>query len=189
MDALPSTEPHDQICDAAIAVLATHGVSGLTASAVDDQLGWSRGTTAQHYVSQRELLEAVAHRLVFLDALTLSGFRASAAGVAAAIERTFQPENHKRLLARLELYLYAARTPEFATMHWARDLFAAGAEAHMRLAGARTPRLAAIAVIAMVEGLLLHDFIAPRMTHRDRFSLLRRMLHGFMSDVKGPERL
>ena len=189
MDALPSPEPHVQICDAAIAVLAKQGVAGLTPQAVDDQLGWAVGSTYSHFATQGELLEAVAHRLVFLDALELQGFRPSAAGIAAVIERTFTPENRKRFLARLELYLHAARTPEFATMHWARDLFAAGAEAHMRIAGARTPRLAAVAVIVMIEGLLLHDFIAPRMTHRDRFGLVRRMLHGFMEDMKARDRL
>jgi hypothetical protein len=105
------------------------------------------------------------------------------------VERTFSPDGRRRFLARLELFLYAARNPDFVTMHWARDAFSAGAEAHVRIAGARLPRLAAEAVITIVEGLSLHDFVRPRMSHRDRFALIRRMLQGFLDDPKGGHRL
>jgi DNA-binding transcriptional regulator YbjK len=190
MDALPTQEPTDQILDAAISILAMRGVAALTHTAVDDELGWARGTTASHYAgTQRELLDAAAHRMVFLDALDFAGFKASAAGITAVVERTFRPESRKRFMARLELFLYAARTSDFATMHWARDLFAAGAEGHMRIAGARMPRLAAEAVIALVEGLSLHDFVSPRMVHKDRFALIRRAVSGFLEEAKNPHRL
>lgn len=189
MDALPTHDPNDPILDAAITLLATAGVAGLTHSAIDQVLGLASGTTLSRYATQRELLEAAAYRMVFLDALELNSFRPSATGIAAVIERRFTPEGRKHFLARLELVLYAARNPDFVTMHWARDLFSAGAEAHMRIAGALLPRLAAEAVIAIVEGLSLHDLVSPRMSPRDRFSLIRRALHGFLEASKGRDRL
>jgi len=189
MDALLSLDSDDQILDAAIAVLAARGVAGFTQAAVDEELGCAPGVTATHYALVRELLEATARRLVLVDSLELAGFRASAAGIAALVERRLTPDGRKRWLARLELMLYAARTPDFVTLHWAREMIAAGAEAHMRIAGARAPRLAAEAVIAIVEGLSLHAFIAPRLPPRERFALIRRVLHGFLPEVKGRARL
>ena len=189
MEALHSSDSNDSLLDAAITILAKHGVAALTHKAVDDESGCAQGTAASHYATQRELLEAAAYRMVLLDSLELTGFRASAAGIAAVVERTFTPDGRRRLLARLELFLYAARNPDFVTMHSARDLFAAGAEAHMKIAGTKLPRMAAEAVITIVEGLSLHDFVTARMTHRDRFSLIRRMLRGFLNEPKTGDRL
>jgi DNA-binding transcriptional regulator YbjK len=189
MEALPTHDQNGPILDAAIALLATHGITGLRHAAIDEALGLAAGTTLSRYATVRELIEAAAYRMVLLDALQLNGFRPSAAGIAAVVERRFSPEGRKHLLARLELTLYAARNPDFVTMHWARDMFAAGAEAHMRIAGASVPRLAAEAVIAIVEGLSLHDFVSPRMAPRDRFRLIRRALHGYLEASKGRDRL
>lgn len=189
MEALPSSDSNDTLLDAAITILAKRGVAGLTHRAVDEESGCAHGTTASQYATQRELLEAAAYRMVLLDSLELTGFRASAAGIAAVVERTFTADGRRRLLARLELFLYAARNPDFVTMHWARDMFAAGAEAHVKIAGAKLPRMAAEAVITIVEGLSLHDFVTQRMTHRDRFALIRRMLRGVLDEPKGDDRL
>jgi hypothetical protein len=188
MEALPSPESNDHLLDAAITILAKRGVAGLSHQAVDEEAGSAIGTTASRYATQRELIDAAAYRMVLLDSLELTGFRASAAGIAAVVERTFTPDGRRRLLARLELFLYAARNPDFVTMHWARDMFAAGAEAHMKIAGAKLPRMAAEAVITIVEGLSLHDIVTQRMSHRDRFALIRRLLRGVL-DHKGGERL
>ncbi|HET8937052.1 MAG TPA: hypothetical protein VFN67_26600 [Polyangiales bacterium] len=189
MEAQPSTDSNDQLLDAAITILAKHGIAGLTHHAVDEASGCARGTTASRYATQRELLEAAAYRMVLVDALELTGFRASAAGIAAVVERTFSPDGRRRLLARLELFLYAARNPDFMTMHSARDIFAAGAEAHIKIAGAKAPRMAAEAVIAIVDGLSLHDLVTQRMTHRERFALIRRMLRGVLDQPNGGDRL
>lgn len=189
MEALPTHDPNDRILDAAISILATRGIAGLDHAAIDEALGLAIGTTRNRYSTQRGLLESAAYRMVLLDSLQLNSFRPSAAGIAAVIERRFSPEGRKHFLARLELVLYAARNPDFVTMHWARDMFAAGVEAHMRIAGARMPRLAAEAVIAIIEGLSLHDFVSPRMAARDRFSLVRRALHGYLEASKGRDRL
>jgi DNA-binding transcriptional regulator YbjK len=190
MEALPSRDDPDiPILDEAISILANRGIAGLSHAAIDQALSLPLGTTLGRYGTQRELLDAAANRMVFLDALQMNSFRGSAAGIATVIERRFAPEGRKHLLARLELVLYAARNPDFVTMHWARDMFAAGAEAHMRIAGARMPRLAAEALIAIVDGLSLHDLVSPRMGHRNRFALIRRVLHGFLEASKGRDRL
>lgn len=189
MEALPTNDSNDAILDAAIAILARRGIAGLSHAAVDDAVGLPAGTTQSRYDTQRALIEAAAYRMVLLDALELQSFRASAAGIAAVIERRFTPEGRKHFLARLELLLHTARNPDFATMHSARELFAAGAEAHMQVAGARLPRLAAEAVIAIVDGLSLHDLVSPRMPSRERHSLIRRALHGFLEASKGRNRL
>ncbi|HTU61457.1 MAG TPA: hypothetical protein VMF89_23540, partial [Polyangiales bacterium] len=109
MEALPTHDPNDDILDAAISILAMRGVAGLDHSAIDEALGLAAGTTRSRYGTLRELLEAAAYRMVFLDALRLNGFRPSAAGIAAVIERRFSPEGRKHFLARLELVLYTAR--------------------------------------------------------------------------------
>jgi hypothetical protein len=182
MEAQPSSETNDQLLDAAITILAKRGVAGLTHQAVDEESGCARGTSASQYATQRELIEAAAYRMVLVDALELTGFRASAAGIAAVVERTFTPDGRTRLLARMELFLYAARNPDFVTMP-------AGAEAHVKIAGAKLPRMAAEAVITIVDGLSLHDFVTQRMTHRERFALIRRLLQGFLEEPKGSDRL
>jgi hypothetical protein len=180
MEALPNHDQNDELLDAAITIIAKDGIARLDAEAVDQALGLLPGTTVARYATQRELIEAAAYRMVFLDSLELNGFRPSAAGIAAVIERRFTPAGRKHFIARLELVLYAVRNPEFVTMHWARDLFAAGAEAHMRIAGARLPPVAAEAVIAIVEGLSLHDLISPRMDRKTRVGLLRQVLVGLL---------
>lgn len=180
-----------RICDATIALLAQVGVAGTTHDAVDRALHRAAGTTREVFPTQHDLLQAAAERLALLDGLEAADFRANTAGIAAVLDRSLSDERRDRLLARFELYLHAARTPEFKTMHWAREMFGAGAEAHLRVASVKSPQLAAVGLIALIEGLLLHSFVAPPLARRDRSLLIRRMISGFFDGTlpAGAERL
>jgi hypothetical protein len=166
-------------------LLAAGGMAGLTEAAVDAELGWDAGTTAGLGFTGTELVEVAAQRLGLLDGLRYSSFRASAASIAALLVDSQGLEARNRLMARLELFLFAARTPSFSTVRWTRELFVAGAEAHLRMAGARLPGLAALAIVALVEGLQLHSLIAAPLDRDDQLSLVRRVLRGFVQAPKG----
>lgn len=176
---------HDRarICDATIALLARQGVAGVTYRAVDRVINRPAGTTRSMFPTQLELLQAAGERLALLDGLEAADFRANTAGIAAVLDRSLSDARRDRLLARFELYLHSARTPEFKTMHWAREMFVAGAEAHLRVASAKAPQLAAAGVIALIEGLLIHSFVAPSLPRRDRSLLIRRMLSGLFEET------
>jgi DNA-binding transcriptional regulator YbjK len=190
MKAKPTDEHREQIGDAAIQILASKGVTGVSPRAVDRQGGFPPGTTAAYFRTRKALVQAAAQRLIFLDALDASGLRASAAGFATLVERALASERRDRLVARLELFLFAARSPEFVTMRWARELFVAGAEAHLRLAPVRSPQLAAIGVVALIEGLSMHGLVDQKLRRRDLVELLRSMMQGlFETPQGGPERL
>lgn len=186
-----SPDHREAVCDAAISILAAKGVAGLSPRAVDRHLGLATGTTASYFRTRMDLVQGAAERMLLLDGIEASSFRASAVGIAAVLERSLDDTRRERLIARFELFLLAARSPQFATMRWARELFLAGTEAQLRIANVRAPKLAAIGVVALVEGLLVHSMLVSGLRRRDLIALLRSMFSGFFDRPlpDSPERL
>jgi DNA-binding transcriptional regulator YbjK len=188
----PYADDHrTRISDATIVLLAREGFAGVTHRALDRILELPEGTTRNLFPTRLDIAQAAGERLALLDGLEASDFRASAAGIAAVVDRAISSDRRDRLLARFELYLLSARTPEFMTMHWAREMFAAGTEAHLRVASVRSPELSAVGVIALIEGLLLHGLLAPLPSRKDRATLIRRMFSGLCDRLRpeGTDRL
>jgi hypothetical protein len=173
----------DQIGDAAISILAIGGISALTEGALDAELNWPVGTTAALGL---DLVEVAAQRLILLDGARFSRFRGTIASIAALLDDAEDSHARTRLMARLELFLYAARSPKFETIRWARELLLAGAEAQFRIRRVRAASLAAVAVVALVEGLELNRLLGgTRLDSWTRYALIRNVLRGFSGDSKG----
>lgn len=175
-----------RIADAAIALLADVGAAGVTHEALDRVLALPSGSTQRHFDTRAALLSAAAERLALLDGRDVVKYEATAAGAAAIIEHSLAPARRQRLLARFELFLTAARCPEFESIRWVRELFLAGTEAQLRLNSVDRPELAAVGVVAMIEGLLLHSLLAGPIPADDQQRLLRRMFDGVADQAEPP---
>jgi DNA-binding transcriptional regulator YbjK len=106
------------ISDAAIEVLASRGVRGLTHRAVDAAAGLPPGSTSYYLRTREALLEAVVVRMVEIDesgAMDQAPSRVddipTVAAAIAALLIDFLTVSRVRMLARYELSLEANRQP------------------------------------------------------------------------------
>lgn len=119
----------DEVLDAAIEVLGTVGLRGLTHRAVDGAAGVPSGTTSNHFRSRGVLVRGVVERLVEQDLAFWSGFGGAApepgndgaapeAGYDAVLARIAAyvrwsvTDGRVRSVARLNLFAAAAVEPE-----------------------------------------------------------------------------
>ncbi len=143
------------IAQAALEVLAEQGAHCLTHRGVDRHLGLPAGSTSYYFNTRALLLMAAADALAEADRQDVL-----ALGEGSDIDALFAiwaaPRARGRLLARLELFLEAARNPVFrAHMAAHRAFFQSTAEAIMARRGVKDPQAAALAEIARFEGELL----------------------------------
>ena len=66
----------DELTDAAIEVVARHGLHGLSHRAVDEQAEVPRGTTSNYFRSREALLAAAVQRIVDLHFALIAELRA-----------------------------------------------------------------------------------------------------------------
>ncbi|MCB5165455.1 TetR family transcriptional regulator [Streptomyces bambusae] len=186
------------IADTAIALVAAAGLRGLTHRAVDSAAALPAGSTSYYFRTRTALIGACYRRLAELDladaeddggALAGPGGPAGppdrdavAAALAAMLHR-WLTTGRARQLARYELSLEAARTPELEA-----DLHEAGRAARSRAAdllgalGATDPRASAELLVAWADG-LLYDRLAgalarsrPAPDRAELAAVCRRML-------------
>jgi DNA-binding transcriptional regulator YbjK len=150
-----SQERRTRIADAALEVLAEHGARGLTHRAVDAEVGLPSGSTSYYYPTRASLLLAAAERLVELDTRDLDALPSDLAGVAALVRNWSSGRSRSRSLARMELLLTAARDPAFRFMKSARKLFLD----RVVQADPKRSKTTATALVALVDGLLLHNLV------------------------------
>lgn len=153
-----------EITGAAITVLATQGMRGLTHRAVDRAAGLSEGSTSAYYRTRDALLSATVERLAELDLHEIPRTPTSGEGnvvrAAATLLHHWLTRDRHRQLARYELTLEAARRPNLrAALH------SSGALIRAQVAG----QLAALAVpdahrkandlVACLDGLLFDELV------------------------------
>ncbi|MFD3324365.1 TetR/AcrR family transcriptional regulator [Streptomyces sp. NPDC058701] len=183
----PSRAPDRRtlIADAAIGLVSSAGLRGLTHRAVDGAAGLPVGSTSYYFRTRTALIGACYHRLVELDFAELdfaerdAGSAASPAGSAAPAPPDLEAAvalfagllyrwltvGRERHLARFELSLEAARTPDLAP-----ELQRAGRAARARAAtvlaalGAEHPEEAAELLAAWTDG-ILYDRLAGAPSH------------------------
>lgn len=113
----------EEVLDAAIEVLGTRGLRGLTHRAVDEAAAVPQGTSSNHFRSRSALVKGVVERMVEQDLAFWAGFdgadptapAGSADEVlprAAAYVRWSVEEGRVRSIARLNLFAAAAVEPE-----------------------------------------------------------------------------
>lgn len=169
-----------QIADAALAVLGADGSRGLTHRAIDRELDLPDGSTSYYFRTRDALLRAAAERLLSLDSADVDAVSTRGGG-AALVARWLAPERRVHLIARFELLLTAARDPSFDFMSKARTRFLQHVERGLRQSGVASPRTAAIAYVAAVEGLLFQALVAGPLRPRDADRILQRISTAFVA--------
>ncbi len=117
-------ERRRQLADAAIELLGTNGVHGVSHPKVDEHAGVPAGTTSFYFRTRKALLHAIATRLTELDVADLSLMTELAddestefsgtAGLARIVMYAATEPWLTRAKARYELLLLASRDPELA---------------------------------------------------------------------------
>ncbi|WP_300014499.1 TetR/AcrR family transcriptional regulator [Pseudonocardia sp.] len=153
------TDRRTEILDAALLVLADHGMRGLTHRAVDGAAGIAPGSTSYYFRSRSALVAGCVERLLALDVErempALVAPRGSPLDVLVAVGVSMATDQRHRTLARYELSLAAVRDPALrAELRAGGDTIRRlGAEALAHL-GAVEPDAAAAEIAALLDGLV-----------------------------------
>lgn len=159
------------LLDAAVSVVATGGLRGLTHRAVDARAGLPMGTCSAYLRTRLALHTAlaqyVADRLVGAIESLSSRLAARPGDSAYAAEQTTALfvdwlRDRDLVVARLELSLEAAREPALAEVFtaWREQLVDVVGEVISR-SGRPEPRLHAEATVSALEGVLLAALLKP----------------------------
>ena len=152
----------DAIADAAIHLVATRGLRGLTHRAVDAEAGLPPGSTSYYLRTRNALLTACVNRMLARDMSAVPPTTAGAEPLELLIEMvvSLARDRPDDLIARYELSLEASRQPELraAIDEGGRQLRALLAHVLNGL-GIRDAEEAAWPTAAMMDG-LLYDRVA-----------------------------
>jgi DNA-binding transcriptional regulator YbjK len=148
------------IADAAIRLVATRGLRGLTHRAVDTEAGLPQGSTSYYLRTRDALLTACVDRMLQRD---LGGFLPTATDLAELLTGfivTQVAERREDLLARYELSLEAVRRPQLraALVQSGQQLRAMLADLLTSYGVEDAPQVAGAAA-AMLDG-LMYDQVA-----------------------------
>lgn len=164
--AIQRAERRGAILDATVDILVTEGLAAVTHRAVAKQADVPLAATTYYFSSKDELIGEALGILVAdeIDRLATrarelgEGIRSPRAAAAAVAEVLFPDfDAVGGLLAKLELYLEAARRPGLydAAAHW-QEAFTELARESLALAGVADPDRFAPFFIAAADGILLH---------------------------------
>ncbi|WP_350280397.1 TetR family transcriptional regulator C-terminal domain-containing protein [Kribbella sp. HUAS MG21] len=150
----------DAIADAAIHLVATRGLRGLTHRAVDAEAGLPPGSTSYYLRTRNALLTACVSRMLTRDVAGRPPAGADPIEVLVGQTVTLARERPDDLVARYELSLEASRQPELraAIDEGGRQLRAMLGQL-LEGSGVPDPEAAAWPVAAMLDG-LLYDRVA-----------------------------
>jgi DNA-binding transcriptional regulator YbjK len=194
-------ERRRQLADAAIALLGSNGVHGVSHPRVDDHAGVPAGTASFYFRTRKALLHAIATRLAELDVADfsrmaeLAGDPSSQFTGTAGLARIVMYVNSEpwltRAKARYELALLAGRDAELAAAlgESAERLYALARDVVTQwhpAGSAPEPALVddqAIATLAFINGIML-TFVAgqPAVDSADH---LDRLIRGVIAGVAG----
>lgn len=156
-DSAGQSQRRAALADAAIRIVADHGLRGLTHRAVDAAAGLPQGSTSNHFRTRAALVEAVADRILALEldiaagALTpgdnLGEFLTGLARFAVDLITDHAD------LARVRLTLLLAWPQRFVDGHrW----YQAAVRQALTAAGVAASERAAAALTDLLDGLILH---------------------------------
>jgi TetR/AcrR family transcriptional regulator, regulator of biofilm formation and stress response len=154
------------ILEATIRIVTSEGLAAVTHRAVAKQAGVPLAATTYYFSSKDELVGEALDILV-ADEIERLTARARELGeeirspraAAAAVAEVLFPDSDAvgGLLAKLELYLEAARRPGLhkTAAHW-QDAFTELARSSLELAGVADPERLAPLLVAGADGILMH---------------------------------
>ena len=155
-------ERRDVIADAAIHLVATRGLKGLTHRAVDAEAGLPPGSTSYYLRTREALLGACVHRMLERDLAARTAVPAGTPTVELLLGMVLDLLGNRReeLLARYEMSLEANRQPAFQAVLIEGGTRLRGALAEVLKADG-VPNAEAVAwpVAAMLDG-LMYDRVA-----------------------------
>lgn len=188
---MPPTNPARRraLTDAAIELLASSGVHGLTHRAVEKQAGLPPGTASNYFRSREALLVAAAERVAELhhaDTGRAVGQRpATLAGLLTESLLTAATTLRDRYLAIFELQLEAARRPPLASALAAlHDTALRVTAGHHDTLGTAVPREKLPALIALYGGALFTLVTAPPEAVGE--DAVRRLVQIMLDGCAGP---
>ncbi|WP_197043225.1 TetR/AcrR family transcriptional regulator [Saccharothrix sp. NRRL B-16314] len=160
------TERMAALADAAIHVVATKGMRGLTHRAVDAQAGVPTGSTSAYFRTRKALVEGVVQRLADLDNAEVEEVGTTAPldpdrlaeGIAHVLDQ-WMTTGRERTLARYACLLEATHHPELRGILAHGERPRAQAKAMLAAAGAEDPERQGRELVAFVDGLLFDRLV------------------------------
>lgn len=151
------------LADAAIELVASAGLRGLTHRGVDKAAGLPQGSTSYYARTRLALLELVIARILELDEVELDSPVAdldAAAALLAAFTHQASTAGRRRMIARYEFALEASRRPELRAAYDRAGLrLRRRAEALLAELGSTRPKRHARMLISWHDGVVF-DSIA-----------------------------
>jgi TetR/AcrR family transcriptional regulator, regulator of biofilm formation and stress response len=184
-------ERRKAIIDAALRIIASRGLPGVTHRTVAREAGVPLAATTYYFASKNEILGEALESLATVEVKRLEALAAEVAAtspspveLAAALGEALIPEPadaERTWLAQFEIYVEAARNPELrpAVQRWREALVELAASA-LRAIGAPEPERRAPIAVAAINGILLDRLRGvgedPQQTMATRFNDLFALL-------------
>jgi DNA-binding transcriptional regulator YbjK len=179
----------EAIADAAIHLVATRGLRGLTHRAVDEEAGLPQGSTSYYLRTRSALLTACVNRMLVRDMSAQTPTNLAPQELLVEMVLGLVGERTDDLVARYELSLEASRQPELrdAIIQGGRQL-REGLAGMLATLGIPDAEAAAWPVAAMMDG-LMYDRVAGAGTtlSPEAFeSAVRRSLAALLTGLHHP---
>lgn len=153
----------DRAMEAAIELLGTQGLKALTHRRIDQKAGLPPGSTSNYFRTREALRGGVADAIVETEmAGAGAAFAPTSAGefldaLVGLVDHVTTGDQRTVTAARLVLFMEGSHDPALREALWrGRARFAAALEPVLRGLGARDPEVAAGAIMACSEGVILH---------------------------------
>ncbi|WP_447006277.1 TetR/AcrR family transcriptional regulator [Saccharothrix isguenensis] len=194
------TERMAALADAAIHVVATKGMRGLTHRAVDARAGVPTGSTSAYFRTRKALIEGVVQRLADLDNAEVEDVDTTtpldldrlAEGIAHVLDQ-WMTTGRERTLARYACLLEATHHPELRGILAHGERPRARARAMLAAAGAPDPERQGRELVAFVDGLVFDRLVgagalgAPTPGTPESRAELARAVRAALRAVLGPQ--
>jgi len=169
-------DPRGRLLDAALSVIGSEGMRGLTHRRLEDEAGLARGSARYHLGTNDQIIAATLEHAVGQEMTMMEGAMArlgldALAGGTASIPKMCAAmisgllENPGAIRARYLLLLEATRRPSLKAVaeQW-RATFVSTTEVGLTAAGLDDPHAAAVLLVATLDGLALDAIITGRTT-------------------------
>ncbi|HEY0471569.1 MAG TPA: TetR family transcriptional regulator C-terminal domain-containing protein [Kribbella sp.] len=179
----------EAIADAAIHLVATRGLRGLTHRAVDEEAGLPQGSTSYYLRTRSALLTACVNRMLVRDLSAQTPTDLAPRELLVEMVVSLVRDRTDDLVARYELSLEASRQPELrdAIIQGGRQL-REGLAGMLAALGIREAEAAAWPVAAMMDG-LMYDRVAgagSTLSPEAFESAVRRSLAALLTGLQHP---
>lgn len=151
--------------DAAVELVAAEGLRALTHVRVDERAGLPRGSTSNYFRTRAALLSGVVDWIVERE-MSEVGAAVSAESAASLVDMMrdlfdyVTQQNRSMTAARLILFMEASHDPSLLrAVSRGRAAMDSSVTAVMTRLGASDPAVAAAALMATLEGLILHRIV------------------------------